>query len=141
VPPHAEPGADQPELPPVYSGPTPANPFGAHAFDIFDVLEQAEQAPPLAAAPPAVTEPQPAPVPSLLLDEPEPAQAQSTGAEAEPGQPPATPQQADEPEPAVRPEPEPVAADDAAQEPLVKPIVIGSAQDVVVEKKRGWWRR
>ena len=28
MPPHAEPGADQPDLPPVYTGPTPANPFG-----------------------------------------------------------------------------------------------------------------
>ena len=26
-------------------------------------------------------------------------------------------------------------------EPRVKPIIIGSAEDVLVEKKRGWWRR
>ena len=38
----AAPGAEQPDLPPVYTGPTPANPFGGHAFDIFDMLEQAE---------------------------------------------------------------------------------------------------
>lgn len=25
--------------------------------------------------------------------------------------------------------------------PRVKPIIIGSAEDVLVEKKRGWWRR
>ncbi|MGH7042915.1 MAG: Rne/Rng family ribonuclease, partial [Acetobacteraceae bacterium] len=47
------PGADQPDLPPVYAGPTPANPFGGQMFDIFDVLEQAEAravaAPPTAA--------------------------------------------------------------------------------------------
>ncbi len=36
------PDMDQPELPPLYAGPTPANPFGGHAFDIFDMLEQAE---------------------------------------------------------------------------------------------------
>ena len=40
--PFAAPGAEQPDLPPVYIGPTPANPFGGQAFDIFDVLEQAE---------------------------------------------------------------------------------------------------
>ncbi len=32
MPSHAEPGADQPDLPPVYTGPTPANPFGGHAL-------------------------------------------------------------------------------------------------------------
>ncbi|HTW72891.1 MAG TPA: Rne/Rng family ribonuclease [Acetobacteraceae bacterium] len=40
--PFAAPDAEQPDLPPVYIGPTPANPFGGQAFDIFDVLEQAE---------------------------------------------------------------------------------------------------
>src|SRR5581483_3427395 len=58
--PFAAPGADQPDLPPVYIGPTPANPFGGHAFDIFDVLEQAEanaSARPVAAE--AVTRPPP----------------------------------------------------------------------------------
>ncbi len=43
VPAVAQIGAEQPELPPVYSGPTPANPFGGEVFDIFDVMEQAEQ--------------------------------------------------------------------------------------------------
>jgi ribonuclease E len=42
--PFAVPGADQPELQPVYAGPTPADPFGGRAFDIFDVMEQAERA-------------------------------------------------------------------------------------------------
>jgi ribonuclease E len=123
VPPHAEPGADQPELPPVYSGPTPANPFGGHTFDIFDVMEQAEAAAPSPAAP---AESPPAAVqteapPPLIEDAPEPAQAEATGAEAEPM----------------------VAANDAAPEPepAVKPIIIGGDQDVAVEKKRGWWRR
>ncbi|MSP00772.1 MAG: ribonuclease E/G [Acetobacteraceae bacterium] len=42
------PGAEQPDLIPVYAGPTPADPFGGQAFDIFDAMEQVE----LAAAPP-----------------------------------------------------------------------------------------
>jgi len=47
--PHGAPGAEQPDLVPVYAGPTPADPFGSgHVFDIFDVMEQAE----LNAAPP-----------------------------------------------------------------------------------------
>jgi ribonuclease E len=58
----SEAGNDQPELLPVYAGPTPADPFGGQAFDIFDVLEQAEQraaAAVLAERPaePVVTEP------------------------------------------------------------------------------------
>ncbi len=135
VPPHAEPGAEQPDLPPVYSGPTPANPFGAHAFDIFDVLEQAEQASP----PPSIPE-RPAEPPPVILTEPEPAQAEAT--RAEPEFEPAPPVMA---EPALEqaqaaPESE-VAANDAAPEPAIKPIVIGGEQHVVVEKKRGWWRR
>ncbi len=44
VSPVAELDAEQPELPGApYKGPTPANPFGSHAYDIFDVIEQAEQ--------------------------------------------------------------------------------------------------
>jgi ribonuclease E len=180
VPPHAEPGAEQPELPPVYAGPTPANPFGDHAFDIFDVMEQVEDA-----APPA-PEPEASPV---ILVESEPVQAQAMGVEPEPELPAVTVAFAEpalaeaahgepEPEPTpaqaeeAQPEPEfstptavaepevvesalgeplpelaasaeetaPVAVE-AASEPLVKPIIIGGDQDVVVEKKRGWWRR
>ena len=48
--PFAVPGADQPELAPVYAGPTPADPFGGSAFDIFDVMDQVER---LAEAAPA----------------------------------------------------------------------------------------
>jgi ribonuclease E len=44
VSPFAVPGAEQPELPPVYAGPTPADPFGGRAFDIFDVMDQVERA-------------------------------------------------------------------------------------------------
>src|SRR6185312_1942623 len=47
------PGAEQPDLVPVYAGPTPADPFGSgHVFDIFDVMEQAElNAAPVSRAP------------------------------------------------------------------------------------------
>jgi ribonuclease E len=114
MPPHAAPGAEQPDLPPVYSGPTPANPFGGHTFDIFDVLEQAEAAAPSSEPAVVVAEPEP---------ELEPVPAEATVVEPEPV-----------PEPAV-------AANDVIAEPVVKPIVIGGEQDVVVEKKRGWWRR
>ena len=49
------PDVEQPDLPPVYTGPTPANPFGGHAFDIFDILERAEG---LAGQPAAAGEPE-----------------------------------------------------------------------------------
>ena len=49
--PFAVPGADQPELQPVYAGPTPADPFGGRAFDIFDVMDQAERAAEVSPAP------------------------------------------------------------------------------------------
>ncbi|HET6607475.1 MAG TPA: Rne/Rng family ribonuclease [Rhodopila sp.] len=42
--PYAEPGAEQPDLTPVYAGPTPADPFGGRVYDIFDVMDQVEQA-------------------------------------------------------------------------------------------------
>jgi ribonuclease E len=42
--PFAVPGAEQPELQPVYAGPTPADPFGGRVFDIFDVMDQVERA-------------------------------------------------------------------------------------------------
>ncbi len=43
ISPLAVPGAEQPDLLPVYAGPTPADPFGGQAFDIFDVMDQAER--------------------------------------------------------------------------------------------------
>ena len=144
MPPHAEPGAEQPELPPVYSGPTPANPFGGHTFDIFDVLEQTEEVtPPVPSAnavvEPEITnvavtaEPQPMPAPAAEVAPPEP--------EPEPASPIVLADPELEPLPPA-PELEPVvAANDIAPEPVIKPIIIGGEQDVVVEKKRGWWRR
>ena len=148
MPAHAEPGAEQPELPPVYSGPTPANPFGGPAFDIFDVLEPAEQAAPtLVEAAPVVPDPATAAASPIILDEPEPAQAQAMSGEAEALKSPdleeqgTSPEPIEAPEPDRLPEPEPVPANDVAPEPLVKPIIVGGDQEAVVEKKRGWWRR
>ena len=44
ISPYAAPGAEQPDMTTGYVGPTPANPFGEQAFDIFDVLEEQAQA-------------------------------------------------------------------------------------------------
>jgi ribonuclease E len=156
IPAVAEPGAEQPDLPPVYAGPTPADPFGGQAFDIFEVMERAEtaQAAPAPAPAPAMREesvpealPPAAPEP-VMLDEPEPAQEAATGGDlgSDLDIPPPPSSRPDpiltEPEPIiVEPEhavPEPLVA---AAEPAIKPIIIGGEQDVIAEKKRGWWRR
>jgi ribonuclease E len=140
--PHAEPGAEQPDLPPVYTGPTPANPFGGNTFDIFDVLERTEAETPAQMAAPVVLEPEPADVGPGS----EPVQAEGDTV-AVPESRPADAVMLTEPEPATGAEPEatplaPVlAANDATPEPAIKPILIGGEQDVVVERKRGWWRR
>jgi ribonuclease E len=55
--PLAVPGADQPDLVPVYAGPTPADPFGGRAFDIFDVMDQVERAAEVAPRMAVVAEP------------------------------------------------------------------------------------
>jgi len=147
VPPHAEPGAEQPELPPAYAGPTPANPFGGPAFDIFDVLESAEASPvPPVEVAPVVPEPEPTPPSPVILDEPEPERAEAMDAEPASVETSASAEQVtsgptQQPLFDAAPEPEPVPANDAAPEPLVKPIIIGRDEDAVVEKKRGWWRR
>jgi ribonuclease E len=167
--PFAEPGADQPDLAPLYAGPTPADPFGGQAFDIFDVLERAEQeADRQMAAPPVVAAPEPAPVavPDVVVADlivtttPQP--APEPEAVAEPGpvsdpepvveqshEPVAAPEAMPIPEPAPKAVTEVVAeapvqlapANDTAPEPLVKPILIGGAEEPAAEKKRGWWRR
>jgi ribonuclease E len=169
----AEPGAEQPDLPPLYTGPTPANPFGGQVFDIFDAIEQAEQmpgrpsdrqspAPQPEAAPGPAQDPAPAPTQGSGL-KPEPAvEAMEEPAEflfggvgplAEPTGPitpvpQAVPGTLDASVAGARaealvpaPVPAPVPANDAAPEPLVRPIVIGAEDDRPVEKKRGWWRR
>ena len=131
MPPHAAPGADQPDMSPVYSGPTPANPFGGDGFDIFDVMDRAEAiaaAPVRSAAPAeaaeAVAEPLAEPAPEAT------AMAGPLAVEPETGvsEPPA-------------PATETVTDSRVEPEPLIKPIVIGADEAPVAEKKRGWWRR
>jgi ribonuclease E len=78
--PFAAPGAEQPDLPPVYIGPTPANPFGGHAFDIFDVLEQVEASAAVRQEPQEPVARQPLPVPGAEVGSAEP----TTVAPAEP---------------------------------------------------------
>ena len=107
----AEPGAEQPDVGPAYSGPTPANPFGGQAFDIFDVMEQAETA----AAQRTRTRPS---APAAVAAEP----VAETWARA--GYPSML---APEPSAAVEPPPvaEPIAV---APEPVAEPVVEDWAQ-------------
>ena len=149
----AAPGAEQPDLPPVYAGPTPANPFGGQMFDIFDVLEQAEaraNAPPPAVMPPAAAAPiaslapeaavvpPPAPEPQPAADTMEAAAAPQTESAASP--PTVTAPEAIAPPIEYAPE-TPAAAPEPEPEPAIKPIVIGAEPEPPAEKKRGWWRR
>ncbi len=157
--PLALPGAEQPDLLPVYAGPTPADPFGGRAFDIFDVMDQAEraaEAQPVARAVAAIE----------IVNEsaPEPEAYEPVLVEALPAEMPAPVEIAAEAEHevvnttaaepmaseavneivAVEPEAEAnvaVAEETARAEPLIKPILIGSEEAPAAEKKRGWWRR
>jgi ribonuclease E len=233
--PFGMPGVEQPDLLPAYTGPTPANPFGGQAFDIFDVMEQVEQSAAPRTPPAAVrsedeqddsgnmrkatqgeladltpgadepvsleianaTAPEPHgldPIPTWSLEATPPsgeiagattstetivAPAAGNGEAASAGdrevkdvdQPQAAVVTQGESEPTIQthepvpeasaeivntgalesaatetaadvPSPEPpVPANDAAPEPLVKPIIIGSGEEPPVAKKRGWWRR
>jgi ribonuclease E len=158
VPSHAEPGADQPDLPPIYTGPTPANPFGGHAFDIFDVLDQAEPAAANAASVVEVAEPVAEPVSEsaapVMADADPQAGVEQVLADAPPTPEPPTPDAVSntEPEPATALEPmfvpalaEPVmetaASNTNEPEPAVRPILIGESDAPIAQKKRGWWRR
>jgi ribonuclease E len=144
--PVAAPGAEQPELPPLYTGPTPANPFGGQAFDIFDAIEQAEQAVdrsgagrPIVRSAEPVSERAPEPMPAPLV---EMAQEHAPELVMEPVSADAAPLFIAISEPSIDIPSVLVPANDAVPEPLIKPIVIGAEEDAsVVEKKRGWWRR
>ena len=127
---------------PIYTGPTPADPFGgANAFDFFDAVEQEEEAPaarliPIA-EPPAPDQPA-SEQPELAGHEPElelaidavasePAQAEAASA-VEPLADSSDIASAEEPE---APQPS----------PAVMPVLIGETGAPQAEKKRGWWRR
>ncbi len=152
--------------PPVYAGPTPADPFGGGAFDIYDVMEQAEQraeaTPPIqhasneaaravveasaaeATVPAEAVAPAPEPSDGADRDLVNDAPVQASAAEA------ATSPDAEarvEPLPAVSNghAADPVATDPEPESPapvaahVPPPIIVGS--DEPAEKKRGWWRR
>ena len=119
----ASPEVAAPDAPqPVYTGPTPADPFNG-AFDIFDALERSQDqymtnmsasAASLVAQPPVNAAPVPPPVP-----EPAPVEAVAV--------PEAAPAPIVEPEPAPEPE------------PAVKPILVGAGEPTA--RRSGWWRR
>jgi ribonuclease E len=117
---------------PIYTGPTPANPFGgdSNAFAFFDAVEEIDPPPPPRPAA-TVTPPAPALAPATApvpVVEPEP-EASEPAAQAAP-MPPEPVAAAPEPAP-----PGPVIG------PAIVPIVIGAPDAPEVEKKKGWWRR
>ena len=134
----AAPEAEAPEPPayerdyaPAYVGPTPADPFGARPFDIYDLMD--EQLPPLDIPPVPVVTPLPTPPaePSTLR-----------AADVEPvehAELPFEPQ----PEPEVV-APEPPVPEPPVSEPEVAvhaPVLVGASDVAPAEPKRGWWKR
>ncbi len=118
--------------PPPYAGPTPAEPF-AGGFDIFDLLEPAEE---------ARREP-PAPDPAIQIM-PDPAPVVVPGPAEPPAEAPAEQRAAPEMHVAAPAEPEPPPEPEPPREPeigpAIQPVLIG--QDApVTERKRGWWRK
>ena len=137
-----EPASFEQSPAPVYAGPTPADPFGGQAFDIFDMMDEHEQR---AAAPEPAPEPATPPAPAPNVVEP-------VEAEAAPGPAPVAALAedhspaivAEEPPlmnghaaPAAAPAPEP--APEPVSSPVPPPVIVGS--EPAAEKKRGWWRR
>ena len=109
-------GPAQAELAPLaYAGPTPADPFGGGALDIFDVLERVESLHVAAAAVPAV---------AVAITESVVPQTPAAPAESEPATA--------------------VAAEATSSEPVIgapiQPVVIDETAPAA-ERKRGWWRR
>ncbi len=162
--PFSMPGADQPELPPVYAGPTPADPFGGRAFDIFDVMDQVERAAEAKPAPrlPSASEIVNASAPEAEATFAEAPPAVKAEAEAEEATPDIVNGGAPEPVavslPPIGEEPEAVirngapaadkadgdeigSGDEPPPAPLIKPILIGADGEPPAERRRGWWRR
>jgi ribonuclease E len=132
----AEPAPAPPAAPP-YVGPTPAEPFGPETYDIFDMIEEAEQQPAHAKAPEpalaetvAVAEPAPIPEPVPALETALVAEAASASAPV--AEPPPEPDR-------VAAAPEPV--EEHRSEPAIRPVIIGKNALPEPERKRGWWRR
>jgi len=119
----AEPGAEQPVLP-IYTGPTPANPFGGEAFDIFDVLEQAERALEQPFVPLARTAPLPMPASEPVVPAGPAAEPVAVVA-AEPALEPAleaTSESAHEPPPETALEPISAPVRQSVPAPVVEPV-------------------
>ncbi len=117
----SEPEFVEPPLP-VYTGPTPANPFGSSTFDIFEAMDQAEEQRALAPARPMPPGASVDPAPEL------PAQHATAEADA--------PVDLVIPEPPMVPEP--VAEPESG--PVIAPVLVG-AGEAPAAPKRGWWRR
>jgi ribonuclease E len=127
--------AEQPA--PAYLGPTPAEPFGGGAYDIFDMIEEgmapaASQPPPRQEAVPVA--PQRASAPAAAPD-PQAGTAHTVEVSSPPAESvnvePATERMPAQAEPSLPPSPAPV----------IQPIVIGPEEPPAAERKRGWWRR
>jgi ribonuclease E len=137
-----DPGSDAPlivDVPPPQDVPGSAAPrMEAIAETTTEAITETttEPAPETALEPVPDTAPEPA-AEIVNTTAPEPASIEPV---ADPVPAPAEPDITVEPVPVMAEAP-PVAANDAAPEPLVKPIMIGSADAPPVEKKRGWWRR
>ena len=137
---------------PVYTGPTPADPFGGQALDIFDILERAEQGEPAPRPAPAATDleippvPAEATAPADIVAEPVAPEVVADAAPAEAAEPvvaAAPPAPEPEPVPVAVPAaaPEPPAAAEPVIGPVVQPIVVSADSVPATERKRGWWRR
>jgi ribonuclease E len=166
-----EAGAEEAEVAavPVYTGPTPADPFGGGTYDIFDMIDLAAEQPSVAsldippvpahaAAPSASVpdiEPEPAPTaasvpaakPEMPAPEarpeesmPEARQEESTPEVNQDPAPQAAAPQAVAPQAAASEPPAPEPAE-AVTSPAVRPIVLGQDKLPEAAPRRGWWRR
>ena len=140
--------ADAEAPPAAYAGPTPADPFGGVAFDLFDMMEESIAPAPIQQAVPVAPPPTPAPPAPHIepMVSPEPEAHETLIVELLPSEAPAP--VAEEPPPApeaTAPLPEPPAAEPAPEPPpaapAVQPILIGAEETQPAERKRGWWRR
>ena len=127
---------------PVYSGPTPADPFNG-AFDIFDVLARTEDQYEdrylvnMSASAASFDAPAAA-VPEHDVPEPEPAPLPETPVQPEPAPEPELFTPEPEPPAAVAP-PEPEPEPEQAPEPAIQPILVGAGEPAA--RRSGWWKR
>ena len=144
---------------PAYQGPTPADPFGAPDFDVFDIIERAQEA--------ALLAPKPVPEP-VAVEQPLPLEVPVAEPEAVAVMPPMEAEVLPSEEPAVEPAAKPVAAaatkpkvvrkprvtkamlaaraaEEAAKEvteaPAVEEAIIAEPAEPAPPPKKGWWKR